>query len=136
MVENDSCKELGMKSAWHCPLLWPSSYISEVYFASFISWGHLLVPSISRLHRLFSRLCHFITLKLEPHHLPSKWCSFISCLQKLDNVTFLRHLKLVLHFLSSKGMFMQCQSLGISLHFQHLVGISEILRSSYSAIRP
>jgi len=34
------------------------------------------------------------------------------------------------------AFFLKLQSLGISLHFQHLVGISEILRSSYSAIRP
>ena len=72
----------------------------------------LLVPFKSRLHRLSSRLCHFTTLKFNPHHLPSEWCCFISCLWNLDNITFLQHLKLVLHHLSFKGMFVQCQSPG------------------------
>ena len=93
-------------------LLWTSSHVSKVCFASLISWGHLLVPCKSKLHRLSSRLCHFATLKFKPHHLPSEWCCFTSCLWNLDNITFLQHLKLVLHHLSSKGMSMQCQSLG------------------------
>ena len=67
------------------------------------------------------------------------------------------YLKLVLHHLASMGMFVQCRILsgmfwhlqsivGISLHFQsldrdslhlqHLVGISEILMPSYSAMHP
>ena len=154
VVENDSCKELGIKSAWHCPLLWTSSHISIVCFASLISWGHLLVPCKSKLHRLSSMLCHFTTLKFKPHYLPFEWCHFTSCLWNLDNVTFLQHLKLVLRHLSSKGMFMQCQSLGSillktsrfcwhlwslnenSLHLQSLVGISKILISGYSAMYP
>ena len=93
-------------------LLWTSSHVSKVCFASLISWGHLLVPHKSKLHRLSSRLCHFTTLKFKSHHLPSEWCNFTSCLQNWDNVTFLQHLKLVLHHLSSKGMSMQCQSFG------------------------
>ena len=93
-------------------VLWIFSHISEACFASLISWGHLLVPCKSKLHHLSSRLCHVTTLKFEPHHLPFEWFSFTSCLQNLDNVTFLQHLKLVLHHLSSKGMSMQCQSFG------------------------
>ena len=92
--------------------LWTSSHVSKVCFASLISWGHLLVPYKSKLHHLSSRLCHFTTLKFKPHHLPFEWCRFTSCLWNLDNITFLQHLKLVLHHLSSKGVFVQCQSLG------------------------
>ena len=72
-------------------LLWTFSHVSEVCFASLISWGHLLVPCKSKQHHLFSRLCHFIALKFEPHHLPSKWCHFTSCLWNLDNVNFLQN---------------------------------------------
>ena len=110
VIENDSCKELGMKFAWHC-----QSYVDilpNLFFASLISWGHLLIPLKSRLHCLSSRLCHFTTLKFEPHHLPSEWCCFTSCLWNQDNVTFLQHLKLVLHHLSSKGILWHLQSLG------------------------
>ena len=132
-IFNLFCKEWSLHGIAH--LLWTSSHIFEVCFASLISWGHLLVPYKSKLHRLFSTLCHFTTLKFEPHHLPSEWCSFTSCLQKLDNVTFLQHLKLVLHHLSSKGMSMQCQSLGgilleTSRFCSHLLAMSKSWRHS------
>ena len=109
-IFNLFCKEWSPHSI--ISLLWTSSHIFEVCFASLISWGHLLVPCKSKLHHLSSRLCHFTTLKFKPHYLPSEWCYFTSCLWNLDNVTFLQHLKLVLHHLSSKGMFVQRQSLG------------------------
>ena len=72
-------------------LLWTFSHVSEVWFASFISWEHLLVPCNSKLHHLSSRLCHFIALKFEPHHLPSEWCHFTSCLWNLNDVNFLQN---------------------------------------------
>ena len=109
-ISNFFCKKRSLHGIAH--LLWIFSHISEICLASLSSWGHFLVPCKSKLHHLSSRLCHFTTLKLESHHLPSEWCSFTSCLQNLDNVTFLQHLKLVLHHLSSKGMSMHCQSLG------------------------
>ena len=37
------------------------------------------------------KLCHFIALKFEPHHLPSEWCRFTSCLWNLNDVNFLQN---------------------------------------------
>ena len=71
-------------------LLWIFSHIFEVCLASLISWGHLLVPYKSKLYHLSSRLCYFITLKFEPHHLPYEWCRFTSCLWNLNDVNFLQ----------------------------------------------
>ena len=72
-------------------LLWTFFHVSKVCFALLISWGHPLVPCKSKLHRLSSRLCHFIALKFKPHHLPSEWCRFTSCLWNLDDVNFLQN---------------------------------------------
>ena len=84
-----------MKTKWSlhgiAHLLWTFFHVSEVWFASFISWGHLLVRCKSKLHHLSSRLCHFITLKFESHHLPSEWCRFTSCLWNLNDVNFLQN---------------------------------------------
>ena len=80
-----------MKSAWHCP---SSMDILPRFWSMlwwFISWGHLLVPCKSKLHRLSSSLCRFLALKFEPHHLLSEWCRFTSCLWNLDNVNFLQN---------------------------------------------
>ena len=84
-----------MKTKWSlhgiAHLLWTFSHVFEVCFASFIFWGHLLVPCKFKLHRLSSRLCRFLALKFEPHHLLFEWCCFTSCFWNLDDVSFLQN---------------------------------------------
>ena len=84
-----------MKTEWSLHgithLLWTFSHVSKVCFASLISWRNLLVPCKSKLHRLSFKLCYFIALKFEPHHFPSEWCRFTSCLWNLDDINFLRN---------------------------------------------
>ena len=80
-----------MKSSWHCP----SSMDILPYLWSMLGITYLLgaslVPCKSKLYHLLSRLCHFIVLKFEPHHLPSEWCRFTSCLWNLNDDSFLKN---------------------------------------------
>lgn len=129
-IFNHFCKKWSLHGIAYLP--WTLSHVAEISFASLISWGHFLVPCKSKLHRPSSKLCHFITLEFEPHHLPSEWCHFTSYFWSLDDVIFLQDKDrlLVLHHFASIGMFVQCWVVDdISLHLQSLDGDSLHLQS-------
>ena len=52
------------------------------------AWHHL---SPGGIFLYFASLNHIIALKFEPHHLPSEWCRFTSCLWNLNDVNFLQN---------------------------------------------